>query len=306
MDVRVVLQLVWGDTKKNIIRKNPFYTFYKSSLNKAALFLFQRKEAGMNFDYFYNRQSEMYNFIRLPMVLMEDEIFESISIEAKVLYSYMLNRMGLSYKNGWIDEDGKVFIYYTIESIKDQFNCASEKANKLIAELDIKSGIGLIEKKRQGLGKPNRIYVKDFMSIFNNMELKNQEVRKTKFQKFDNRNSRDSNIEIQDFRKSESNYNNISNNELRNNDFSKGQKPYGIYKNIFLTDEDYKDLTNELGSRINEYIDRLSSYMKANNREYQDHKATIINWYLNDQAKNINDNTTRKMNYYIGESLWRT
>ena len=234
----------------------------------------------MNFDYFYNRQSEMYNFIRLPIVLMEDEIFESISIEAKVLYSYMLNRMGLSCKNGWIDEDGKVFIYYTIESIKEQFNCASEKANKLIAELDIKSGIGLIEKKRQGLGKPNRIYVKDFMSIFNNMELKNQEVRK-----------------------SEGNYNNISNNELRKNDFSKGQKPYGIYKNIFLTDEEYKDLTNELGSRISDYIDRLSSYMKANNRVYQDHKATIINWYLNDQAKNINDNTTRKMNYDIGESL---
>lgn len=128
----------------------------------------------MNFDYFYNSKSLMYNFIRLPMVLMEDEIFESISIEAKVLYSYMINRMGHSYKNGWIDEDGKVFIYYTIESIKDQFNCASEKANKLIAELDIKSWIGLIKKKRQGLGKTNRIYVKDFMSIFNNMELKNQ------------------------------------------------------------------------------------------------------------------------------------
>ncbi|HEP5394952.1 TPA: replication initiator protein A, partial [Streptococcus pyogenes] len=87
------------------------------------------------------------------------------------------------------------------------------------------------------------------------------------------------------------------------NDFSKGQKPYGIYKNIFLTDEEYKDLTNELGTRISDYIDRLSSYMKANNRVYQDHKATIINWYLNDQAKNINDNSTRKMNYDIGESL---
>ncbi|EEI86247.1 hypothetical protein HMPREF0072_1187, partial [Anaerococcus lactolyticus ATCC 51172] len=66
----------------------------------------------------------------------------------------------------------------------------SEKANKLIAELDIKSGIGLIEKKRQGLGKPNRIYVKDFMSIFNNMELKNQE--------FEKQNSRSSIIEIQE------------------------------------------------------------------------------------------------------------
>lgn len=118
----------------------------------------------------------------------------------------------------------------------------------------------------------------------------------------ENRNSRTPNNRLQDFRKSEGNYNNISNNELRKNDFNKGQKPYGIYKNIFLTEE-YKDLTNELGSRISEYIDRLSSYMKANNRVYQDHKATIINWYLNDQAKNINDNSTRKMNYDIGESL---
>lgn len=59
----------------------------------------------MNFDYFYNSKSEMYNFISLPMVLMEDEIFNGISIEAKVLYVYMLNRMDLSYKNNWIDED---------------------------------------------------------------------------------------------------------------------------------------------------------------------------------------------------------
>ena len=124
------------------------------------------------------------------MVLMEDEVFESISIEAKVLYSYMLNRMGLSYKNGWIDEDGKVFIYYTIESIKDQFNCASEKANKLIAELDIKSGIGLIEKKRQGLGKPNRIYVKDFMSVFSDSNNRNPDFRKAEVQNSENRKSR--------------------------------------------------------------------------------------------------------------------
>ena len=127
-------------------------------------------------------------------------------------------------------------------------------------------------------------------------------VQTVEVQTSDNRNSRTPNNRLQDFRKSEGNYNNISNNELRKNDFNKGKKPYGIYKNIFLTEE-YKDLTNELGSRISEYIDRLSSYMKANNRVYQDHKATIINWYLTDQAKNINDNTTRKMNYDIGESL---
>ena len=152
----------------------------------------------MNFDYFYNRQSEMYNFIRLPMVLMEDEIFESISIEAKVLYSYMLNRMGLSYKNGWIDEDGKVFIYYTMDAIKEQFNCANDKALKIINELDIKSGIGLIEKKRQGLGKPNRIYVKDFMSVFSDSNNRNPDFRKAEVQTSENRKSRISIIENQE------------------------------------------------------------------------------------------------------------
>lgn len=256
----------------------------------------------MNFDYFYNKQAEMFNFIRLPMVLMEDEVFKGISIEAKVLYSYMLNRMGLSYKNGWIDEDGKVFIYYTMDAIKEQFNCANDKALKIINELDIKSGIGLIEKKRQGLGKPNRIYVKDFMSVFTNPNNRKADFRKAEVQTSDNRNSRTPNNRLQDFRKSEGNYNNINNNELRKNDFSKGQKPYGIYKNIFLTDEEYKDLLKELGSGLDEYIERLSTYMKANNRSYEDHKATIINWYLNDRSKN-QIKTNKKMNYDIGESL---
>lgn len=260
----------------------------------------------MDFDYFYNRQAETYNFIRLPMVLMEDEIFKNISLEAKVLYSYMLNRMGLSYKNGWIDETGKVYIYYTIESVKEQFNCANDKATKIMNELDIKAGIGLIEKKRQGLGKPNKIYVKDFMSIFTDPKNRNVDIRKEELQTSDNQNSRDPINRGQDFRKIEPNYNNINNIELSKNDFNKRKNSYGIYQNIFLSKLEYDDLVKELGSKLDEYINRLSTYMKANNRTYEDHKATLLNWYLNDKSKNqTSDRKYKNINYDKGESLWQ-
>lgn len=75
----------------------------------------------------------------------------------------MLDRMSLSIKNRWFDEDDRVYIIFTVEEIMDLLGCGRQKAIKNIAELDTEKGIGLIEKKRLGLGKPNVIYVKNFM-----------------------------------------------------------------------------------------------------------------------------------------------
>ena len=65
-----------------------------------------------------------------------------------------------------------------------KLRCKSQKATKIIAELDVDKGIGLIERKRQGLGKPTIIYVKNFMSIF-----KNKDYGKTEVQTSENQNS---------------------------------------------------------------------------------------------------------------------
>lgn len=70
--------------------------------------------------------------------------------------------MNLSARNGWLDEEGRVYIIFTIEEIKGALGCAEKKAVKLLDELEKKCG--LIERKRQGLGKPNLIYVKNFIS----------------------------------------------------------------------------------------------------------------------------------------------
>ena len=87
-----------------------------------------------------------------------------LSIEAKLLYGMMIDRMDLSQKNGWLDEQGRVYIFFTIDEIKDRLHCANDKAMKLMRELDSDKGIGLIKSVRQGLGNPNLIYVKNFVS----------------------------------------------------------------------------------------------------------------------------------------------
>ena len=112
--------------------------------------------------YFYGHESEQYSFYRIPKQLISDSRFRNVSTDAKLLYGLMLDRMGLSMKNGWLDEQGRVYIFFVLDEIQDLLQCGHEKAVKLLAELDSEKGIGLIERVKQGQGKPTIIYVKQF------------------------------------------------------------------------------------------------------------------------------------------------
>ena len=116
------------------------------------------------FEYFYGQQAESYSFYRIPKVMFTEERFKSLSCEAKVLYGLMLDRMSLSTKNGWLDEEGKVYIVFPLIDIRELIKCSKQTAVNLVHELDTEQGIGLIEKSRPGLGKANVFYVKNFMS----------------------------------------------------------------------------------------------------------------------------------------------
>ena len=119
-------------------------------------------------DYYYGAQASQFSFIRVPTLLFTDDQYKYVSAEAKVLYGILLRRMDLSAKNGWVDEQGRVYIICTISEIMETLNCADNKATKLMNELEDKCG--LIERKRQGLGKPNLIYVKNFLTVDNLVE----------------------------------------------------------------------------------------------------------------------------------------
>ena len=112
--------------------------------------------------YFYGHEAEQYSFYRIPKQLISDSRFRNVSTDGKLLYGLMLDRMGLSMKNGWLDEQGRVYIFFVLDEIQDLLQCGHEKAVKLLAELDSEKGIGLIERVKQGQGKPTIIYVKQF------------------------------------------------------------------------------------------------------------------------------------------------
>ena len=117
-------------------------------------------ESRMAFPYHYDNEADSYTFYRVPKLLFTEPVFDCLSSDAKLLYGILLDRMQLSIRNGWVDDDGEVFIYYTVESVMEALTCGNKKAGSLLAELDEKHGIGLITRIRQGLGKPDRIYVR--------------------------------------------------------------------------------------------------------------------------------------------------
>ena len=117
------------------------------------------------YDYHYGIEAEQYAYFRIPKLLMTEPHFKDISTDAKLLYGLMLDRMGLSVKNGWLDDNERVYIYFTVEDVCDQLCCKKDKALKLFTELDTDKGIGLIERIRQGQGKPSRIYVMRFLGV---------------------------------------------------------------------------------------------------------------------------------------------
>lgn len=176
------------------------------------------------FNYFYGQESEMMSFYRIPKMLFTNNYFKELSTDAKVLYGLMLDRMSISIKNNWFDEEKRAFIYFSIEETMEMLNCKKNKAIGIMKELDVEVGIGLIEKKRQGQGKPSIIYVKSFMidKIIEKQEVqklekqtsglveKYPEVEKTNLLKLEKQTSRSLKNKPLEVGKKDSNYININ------------------------------------------------------------------------------------------------
>lgn len=204
----------------------------------------------LKFDYYYGIEAEQFSFYRVPRLLIKDERFKGLSSDAKLLYGLMLDRMSLSMKNGWLDDENRAYIIYAVENIMEDLGCSKPTCIKVIKELDADNGIGLIEKKRRGLGKPDIIYVKNFASMPENestaksvntdvsTEVKNlyfkkernftsesketelQEVKESDFKKENHLTSGSKEIGRQEVKEFAPNYNNTNYNNQNQTDMS--------------------------------------------------------------------------------------
>ena len=253
----------------------------------------------IQFDYFRGMEAEQYSFYRVPKVLFTAECFKSLSCEAKVLYGLMLDRMSLSIKNCWFDEEDRVYIIFTVEEIAELLNCGTQKAVKLMKELDSNQGIGLIEKKRLGLGKPNVIYVKNFLvkeKISSEQEEKTlenpentqnsenhnsrivkptiQEFPESQFKNGENHTSRIVKIKTQEVPKSQSN-----NTDINKTDFSETD-PIQSYQSltadeVYPVEEDVMEKMETYRALIQDNID-YECFLDKREREEVDELVELM------------------------------
>ena len=183
----------------------------------------------INADYYYGVEAEQFSFYRMPKLLITDERFKHLSNDAKLLYGLMLDRMSLSMRNRWLDDKNRVYIIYTVEEIMCDMNCSNNKCAKILSELDSKKGIGLIERHKRGLGKPDIIYVKNFITLkeegtssnSNQVDGKKEEknvefseMKNSNVQRWEKRISGDVKNTSQEMRKTHPNNTNINNTDI--------------------------------------------------------------------------------------------
>ena len=218
----------------------------------------------LKFDYYYGIEAEQFSFYRVPRLLIKDERFKGLSSDAKLLYGLMLDRMSMSMKNGWLDDENRAYIIYAVENIMEDLGCSKPTCIKVIKELDADNGIGLIEKKRRGLGKPDIIYVKNFASVPEkeseekpaNADV-STEVKNLYFKKERNLTSGSKETELQEVKEFAPNYNNTN------------------YNNQNYTDMSYTNPINQSTGKADaiDVIDETSAYMALirKNLEYEHH-----------------------------------
>lgn len=227
-------------------------------------------EKALKFDYYYGIEAEQFSFYRVPRLLIKDIRFRDLSCEAKLLYGLMLDRLSLSMKNGWLDDENRAYIYYTLENIVEDLGCSTGKCVKVLAELDDKKGIGLIERKKQGLGKPDIIYVKNFDSFEDNRHPENREekhaatiespdLQNMKDRDCKKRKSRPANSESLDSQKEKAQSYNNCNSGITGNESLDFQNLKPKYNNNNNTDSSYINPINQSyqSKDGNDVVDRM-------------------------------------------------
>lgn len=205
--------------------------------------------------YFYSENADQFTFFRVPKILFTDE-YINISSDAKLLYGMLLDRMSLSLKNGWLDEEGRVFIIYTAEEIMEQLHIAKQKTAKLLAELE--NDAELIERKRQGLGKPNLIYLKNFAEVIPDGAVDNSVEEKAKmpnsnFKRYENHTSRILKTKIQEVPESNGNNTEINNTDLSDTDIY--PIPSSLVQRLRQKDTMRSDSMMEHRNEVRDYLE---------------------------------------------------
>lgn len=168
------------------------------------------------------RQALQYRYLVIPQLLITDPAFADIDCAAKLTYAILLNRLTLSAENPaeYTDEEGQLFVIFTVEELQSTLHLSKPTAVKVLNQLE---KAGLIEKKRQGQGKPTLLYVNDFTAAVelpspggdSNGPESDQSTVEDSSEKLNDLTSRSEEFEPQEVKKLDCSKNDLRKNDLR-------------------------------------------------------------------------------------------
>lgn len=204
-------------------------------------------------DYYKNNEILENSYYQIPQELFINKLYkEKLNSDSKILYAFLLDRLSLSQKNHWFDELNRVYLIFTREEVQDKL-CLSEKTvTKAFKQL---TDTNLIVEKRQGLGKPNLIYVGKIQheEIITNIEQENLQVLNSK-----NYGSREVKNTILDAEKSPTiNPNNIKTNITNTDSINPQNNNVCISLNVVKEKCQLNDFLKEEQTMLKDVIERL-------------------------------------------------
>jgi len=237
----------------------------------------------MPIKYFKKKEQYQERFYQLPKVFFTNEIYKKLSLEAKVAYSILRDRLELSLQNDWVDSEENIYFIYTNENLMEILNLGKNKVVKIKKELE---SVNLLRQKRLGLNKPNMLYLikpevtKDDIYKIQNEEKPNKstddkEVYKTNFQKLAEQTSGSLQNKLPEVGETNSNDTEFSDTEFSDTEFSDTHDMNDIYNiksmsnTVFHSNHsNHQSQTSDILSKqeearyeLQEFPERLATYL---------------------------------------------
>ncbi|MBJ7689009.1 hypothetical protein HAU32_08490 [Weissella confusa] len=181
-------------------------------------------------------------FYQSPKAFVTDDFYRTMSVYAKYLYGILRDRFELSLMNGWVDDNDAIYIYFTIDEIKEVLGVGKNKAIQIKKELQ---DYDLLEEVSQGLNKPNRLYVGQV--VFHRVEAsKDADVYKLNPREFINQTSGGLKIKLQEVYKSNPNDTEFNDTEFNDTEFNDTEFNDTEFNDTEFNDTEFNDteLTN--------------------------------------------------------------
>ncbi|MBU7129746.1 replication initiator protein A [Staphylococcus aureus] len=221
----------------------------------------------MQNQYFTVQENYKERFYQIPKVFFTSENYKNLTNDMKIAYAILRDRLNLSIKNSWVDEDGNIYFVYSNEKLMEILNCKKEKLTK------IKKGLendGLLIQKRRGLNKPNILYL--MKPIVTERDIYKIEKEENDVEPYGEKEVRKSNTNDTDF--NDIDFNDTENNDMNDLNDIKFKNEISNHSNHsyqFTHDFDDKEML------LQEFPEQLTNYLlKYNYRDLEIIKAVIL------------------------------